>query len=485
MGASILVIEDNPRISAKLVEVLEGAGYHPEMAATGQVALRRVAALQPTVVLVEALVPGSPSPAGIAPLWRAAAPGAKVILMTADPLLHASARAAQAPPDAFLLKPFSREQLLGALSEALGEALPLQVEQRLYDLQPLQLAKLFVDLAVRGETGVARLVCDGARRAVHLINGVPVFIESTVSSESLGVLLVKRGVLDAAQWAAVQDRMVETSQRPDEAAVELGFVDQPTMSGQLRALSRARLRAALLQDGGSCVFEPSPPFADTSRLSSLNPLALACDAVEVVVGADALLAWAAENAKRVLELSDRGRPLARHLDHLLYRPSLRGALEFGVVLGQLGEQLHITEHHAAVVAWTLTETRLVQWSTRAGLDAQHTAAELSEALPPCPTGLIEFGVSPTSEAEARPDPLAARVFEVWLRARGADHHAVLGVPGDAGAEAVENAWLALSRQFHPDVYASHPDPIVRRRAREVFLRASAAYAGLSDRTGDT
>jgi molecular chaperone DnaJ len=58
---------------------------------------------------------------------------------------------------------------------------------------------------------------------------------------------------------------------------------------------------------------------------------------------------------------------------------------------------------------------------------------------------------------------------------GRDYYAVLGVPRDADAEAIKNAFRRLARRYHPDV-SSEPD------AEERFKEVAEAYGVLSDPT---
>lgn len=58
-------------------------------------------------------------------------------------------------------------------------------------------------------------------------------------------------------------------------------------------------------------------------------------------------------------------------------------------------------------------------------------------------------------------------------AHSQDHYAVLGVPPDAGQEAIKLAYRRLALQYHPDV---NPSP----QSQAIFQRIQAAYTILSD-----
>jgi DnaJ-domain-containing protein 1 len=61
------------------------------------------------------------------------------------------------------------------------------------------------------------------------------------------------------------------------------------------------------------------------------------------------------------------------------------------------------------------------------------------------------------------------------RLRSAAVHEVLGVPHDAGAEAIRRGWMDLMRRYHPDLVARRNAPAITHLAEELTILVNRAY----------
>lgn len=227
-SARVLVIEDNPQIGEKLVDVLSRNGFEPRLACDGKHGLDLFAAERPDLVLVEHLVPGMEGGRAVDKL-RAVDDEVPIVVMATSPraqtrLLQLGAGVIQG----FLLKPFRVPDLLLALEQALGTrsaAAEGGSVARQGMLGKGGLAPLLFDLVRQGAAGVLRMNKDGVQRALYLLNGLPVFAESNLLSETFGRYLLARGTIHQAQYRAVQKHMSEHGVRQGEALVALGILD--------------------------------------------------------------------------------------------------------------------------------------------------------------------------------------------------------------------------------------------------------------------
>ena len=110
------MVDDQETIRRLVRTVLEGEGFTVVEAADGATALEVAAAEQPTVVILDVMMPGLD---GVAVCAQLDHEESKVVMLTArdDPRVEDAARDVGA--DAFLTKPFSPEALV-ALVEQLG-----------------------------------------------------------------------------------------------------------------------------------------------------------------------------------------------------------------------------------------------------------------------------------------------------------------------------------------------------------------------------
>ncbi len=115
----VLVVDDDEMIRRLLRTVLEADGIEVAEAPDGDAALAAVADLEPTVVVLDVMMPGLD---GIEVCRRIDHRIAKVVMLTArdDPELELAANEAGA--DHFLTKPFSSVELLDLMEALLDQA---------------------------------------------------------------------------------------------------------------------------------------------------------------------------------------------------------------------------------------------------------------------------------------------------------------------------------------------------------------------------
>ncbi len=115
----VLVVDDDDMIRRLLRTVLEADEIEVVEAPDGDAALAALADLQPTVIVLDVMMPGLD---GVEVCRRIDHSTAKVVMLTArdDPELERAATAAGA--DAFLTKPFSSIELLDLIERLLEPA---------------------------------------------------------------------------------------------------------------------------------------------------------------------------------------------------------------------------------------------------------------------------------------------------------------------------------------------------------------------------
>jgi len=116
----VLVVDDDDMIRRLLRTVLEADEIEVVEAPDGDAALAALDELQPTVIVLDVMMPGLD---GVEVCRRIDHERAKVVMLTArdDPELERAATAAGA--DAFLTKPFSSIELLDLIERLLEPAL--------------------------------------------------------------------------------------------------------------------------------------------------------------------------------------------------------------------------------------------------------------------------------------------------------------------------------------------------------------------------
>lgn len=481
-SAHVLVIEDNPRIGEKLGEVLRQAGFEVTVARDGQSGLSAFANARPDVVLLEHLLPGVPG-GRLVDRLRAEDEEVPIVVMAASGRHQVRLlQQGEAFIQGFLVKPFRVPELLGAVEAALAgrDAGPAPSEGARLTLQgvlePGTFGEVLVALLRRAAVGVLRLQKDGARRDVYLLNGLPVFAESNLLSETFGRYLLARGTITELQYRAVRRYMESHGVRQGEALVALEILNNQEVYGLLRGQVRERVARCFTWDAAEYAFFEDERFLDDKLMFPMNPLALLVDGVLRRHTPQELQAWFDRNRGALVSTTPVAQELGTFLDRLQREPPLTDLLAAPLTVEALATGMHLVEARVAAVLQALQAAGAV----RVGAPGLPESLSESLTLPAASEYLLETDEELDPERTSALDPEAERVLSRYLATRGGDHFTVLGLPRDADERAIEAAYLETSRAFHPDRFIDHPDPDVRMRAKEVFIKAGQAFGVLSD-----
>lgn len=116
---SVLVVEDNYFVALEIKDILESTGYSvPAIAASGKQALECAAAHAPALALVDVSLVGDLD--GIDTAVQLLALNVRTIFATGHANPEIVARGEDANPLAWLFKPYTEQELLRAVAEALA-----------------------------------------------------------------------------------------------------------------------------------------------------------------------------------------------------------------------------------------------------------------------------------------------------------------------------------------------------------------------------
>ncbi len=118
---TILLVEDEPAILDMLVEVLGGEGYATLTAPDGMAALELLAHRVPDLVLTDAMMPRLDGPGLVRRMREEPALGEVPVVLTSAVLRP---DVGEVPGVTFLAKPFDLDELLAAITAALGRPAP-------------------------------------------------------------------------------------------------------------------------------------------------------------------------------------------------------------------------------------------------------------------------------------------------------------------------------------------------------------------------
>ena len=119
-GATVLVVEDEPRIRELMVQALQLGGYHAASAATPQEALAVATQMAHPInlLLTDVVMPGGSGP-GLARQLRKIHPGLRVLFTSG--YSPQSVNLSDFPGARFLQKPFGLDEMLQAVTALLAD----------------------------------------------------------------------------------------------------------------------------------------------------------------------------------------------------------------------------------------------------------------------------------------------------------------------------------------------------------------------------
>jgi len=118
---NILVVDDDEELRSNLAEILRGAGYHVDEAASGSEAVARAAAGEYDVVLMDMIMPKGGGAAALGELKRVA-PRSKVVMLTAFATIENAVDVMKRGACDFISKPFKIDTLLTTVRRIIEES---------------------------------------------------------------------------------------------------------------------------------------------------------------------------------------------------------------------------------------------------------------------------------------------------------------------------------------------------------------------------
>jgi tetratricopeptide (TPR) repeat protein len=355
---------------------------------------------------------------------------------------------------------------------------------------------LLLDLHRARFSGWARLSRERASKSFLFRDGLPMFAESNLTSESLGVQLMDAGEISRADYSRVIERVQKDGCKEGKALLELGLIEPRGLFVALKDQIRKRLLECFGWSRGSFKIEPGEPPPEETTPFRTELYGLLQEGIAAYWPSDRIFAEFGEQMNRVARRTakvPRIGPLlhsddatSAFIDALDGSRNLWQALQFA------------TSQKALAAAWVLHAFEAIEYA-----DANEAASNTSEPE----SGDLEIYFSDlaqeTSRAEERladrrdtaqagedvlpqsdSEPVAAlrrSIADKFERIDGLDHYEMLGVDKHADASKFKRAYLGAAKDYHPDALARlHIDGEIREQANKVFAAIGRAYAVLSN-----
>jgi tetratricopeptide (TPR) repeat protein len=354
-------------------------------------------------------------------------------------------------------------------------------------LDELPLPRLLLGLHRERFGGAVTLSRDRVGKRFLFRDGLPIFAESNLASESLGVQLMDAGRITRADYNRLVAHVERERCKEGKALLDLGLLDAKGLFLALKDQVRIRILECFgWPHGEFFVDRGSEPPADAQPFRA-ELYSLLQEGIETHWSSERALA---ELRPRMELYPARAERVARIADKLRSDDAVRALLEALDGTRSLWQVIQAANSPRGLAAlWVLDAAEALVYR-----DTPKPDAETDESTEP----EIEIVTEAPSEP-ARPRPQAARagapaavdaqataalrreIAEKHARLSELDYYAVLDLSPACEVADVKRAYHAAAKTYHPDTLArSGLDAEARAEANRVFAKISKAYATLSD-----
>ena len=320
--------------------------------------------------------------------------------------------------------------------------------------------------------GTLTLARGQERQSLRFRHGHIVNAHTNVVEERLGEMLVRRGLLSAADLERATAIVVRDKRRLGEVLDELGLLDASGLEDAVALHVHEMLAKVFSWPDGTHAFEPEPDTAPGGELTlKLSTGDLILEAVRAIRDPD-VVRYGLGDIDRILALSN---------DPLLRFQRLTLSPEDGFVLSRVDgvtsarevvQMIPLPADHTERSLLGLLSTGVVEYGgVRRPREASAPAHPAPEPVPAAP-------VAPATDDKAA--ERRREILEAWEGLKTLNHFEVLGLSRSVGEAEVKEAYFRLAKRFHPDVHHGTSLGDLRDKLEAVFIRLGEAYEVLRD-----
>jgi DNA-binding NarL/FixJ family response regulator/curved DNA-binding protein CbpA len=376
-----------------------------------------------------------------------------------------SPRAATKPPNGRRRKAASREAPPPAPEVHFAEPAELPDEG---EFDPEKLGLLLARLARDQVSGSLALSAGKDAKQVYLIDGRPVFVQSTNQEETLCRMLLADGLLTEEQYREAMIRVGESGKKLGTVLTSLGYLSSEDISFHLSGQTLRKVSRCFAWPHGAYKLHRDKTYPANAPTFEADPAAVLLDAYGRYVESAVIEAgYERDKSKFVFpggatEMAAMRAQLSADTERLL--DAADGAHTLSDVVGESALGLTYTLRVlSALIAFG---------ALRLGVVERRPAVAAREAPTPPP----EKPPEPTP----REQTIIREIRELAVRLDDLDYFQVLGLKRTAHEDDVNQAYLALRRKYDPDRYGPSFPRQIKRMAVAIIEHMQAAFDVLHD-----
>lgn len=276
----ILIVDDDPSICRFISESLHLRGYEVLSFTGAEPALAALAATPCDLALLDILLPGTSGLQLCRQLRQTeATSNLPIIMMTAfyKQADHIREAREQYGATDYLLKPFSLKILHDKIAELLGAPAAAASEERLSVeglLTTTPLPRILHNLYSLRTTGLLHLERGDVKKIVYIKNGYPIFVRSNLIREFLGQMLLRSGVLGAADLERCMAIAKESGRQIGTVLIEADLLSSHNLNDALKRQVAGKLLDIFAWPEGNYHFIQAREFKEGITQIDLSPASL-------------------------------------------------------------------------------------------------------------------------------------------------------------------------------------------------------------------
>ena len=357
-------------------------------------------------------------------------------------------------------------------------------------LEETPFPRLLLDLQRARFGGTLTLARRRVEKRFLFHQGVPVFAESNLASESLALQLLDAERLSRKDYERVVAYVSREKCSEGKALLELSLIDARGLFAAVKDQVRLRLLECFgWPEGEFCTDASATPPSDAQALRS-DLIPLIQEGIATHWGAERILADLAPDMERYPHRSRRGDDLAARLQSDASVKALVAGLDGQRTLWRALQAARTPQALAA--AWVLRQVGALELADAphaAGLSAPEIDLVVTPGADAAPLRASAAGpregapgpASPIGAAPRRATALRSEIDAKFGLLGRIDHYQLLEQSRSTLPAALKQAYHRAAKTYHPDALArAGLDEESLRRATRVFAEISSAYAVLSD-----
>ncbi len=375
-----------------------------------------------------------------------------------------------------------------------GEAASSFVADFQGSLSDKAIAETIREANVDRKTGILHLERQGLNKRIYFDEGSIVFANSDSDSDRLGQFLIRSGKIDENMLSTALQAMKESGRRFGRTVVELGVMNEESMTELVAEQVREIIASLFEWDSGNYGFEPIERPVDDDVVVNLSTADIMLSGVRRM----------SDTANFRAALSDLNRVLRYSDSPLLMNNKVTLSPEEGFVLSRvdgtstISEILTVSplsEEQTLRCIYGLILTGLLE--TEGKTEHRSVPPKKVETKPRAPEPIpevrerekIEDGTrqdrqaapdQPASDPSVEEKALVEEISSKLASVKAATLYEILGVSQGAGEAEIRTAYYDLAKKYHPDRHHFRQLPAVRDSLEELFLRVTEAYQSLSN-----